>query len=76
MDDKKFMLPKKNLMLVGIGLLIIILGFLLMTGSKTITDFNPDIYSVRRIVVAPMISLFGFIFVIVAILYKRKSSNE
>lgn len=76
MDDKNFILPKKNLILIAVGFAIIILGFLLMTGSKTETNFNPDIYSTRRIVVAPMVTLAGFVFVIVAILFKRKSTNE
>lgn len=76
MNEKDFILPKQNLMLVAIGLVVVIIGFLLMTGSKTITDFNPDIYSFRRIVVAPMVSLAGFISIIFAILYKRKSTNQ
>lgn len=76
MDDKSFILPKKNLLLIAAGLIIIIVGFLLMTGSKTETNFNPDIYSTRRIVVAPLVTLAGFIFVIFAILFKRKSTNE
>ncbi|VBB45124.1 conserved hypothetical protein [uncultured Paludibacter sp.] len=76
MDDKKFMLPKKNLWLVVAGFVVVIIGFLLMTGSKTGTDFNPDIYSFRRIIVAPVVSLMGFVFIIFAILYKRKSTKE
>lgn len=72
MEDKKFMLPKKNVWLILAGFAVVIIGLLLMSGSKTLTDFNPDIYSVRRIIVAPVVTLVGFLFIIFAILYKRK----
>jgi hypothetical protein len=35
-------------------------------------EFNPDIFSIRRITVGPMIALFGFLLMIVAILYKPR----
>ncbi|MGC3976856.1 MAG: DUF3098 domain-containing protein [Paludibacteraceae bacterium] len=76
MDNKKFMLPKKNVWLILAGFVIVVIGFVLMTGSKTQTEFNPDIYSFRRIVVAPIVCLVGFVFVIVAILYKGKTTEE
>ncbi|MDO9633757.1 MAG: DUF3098 domain-containing protein [Paludibacter sp.] len=74
MDNKvKFSLGKINLILIAIGFIIIVIGFILMTGSTTIVEFNPDIFSHRRITVGPMISFFGFIFVIFAILFKSKT---
>jgi len=72
-NNKQFTLGKINLILIAVGFAIIILGFALMTGSTTFKEFNPDIYSFRRITVGPMISLFGFISIIFAILYKPKS---
>ena len=72
-DNKHFTLGKTNLILIAVGFAIIIFGFALMTGSTTIKEFNPDVYSFRRITVGPMISLFGFISIIFAILYKPKS---
>ena len=72
-DNKHFTLGKINLILIAIGFAIIILGFALMTGSTTIKEFNPDVYSFRRITIGPMVSLFGFISIIFAILYKPKS---
>jgi hypothetical protein len=71
--SKNFGLEKINLILIALGFVVIVIGFLLMTGSTTGTEFNPDIFSVRRITIGPMISLAGFLFVIVAILYKPKS---
>ncbi len=72
-SDKRFTLGKINMILIAIGFAIIILGFVLMTGSSTVKEFNPDIFSFRRITVGPMISLFGFISIIFAILYKPKT---
>ncbi|HRZ95929.1 MAG TPA: DUF3098 domain-containing protein [Paludibacter sp.] len=74
--DKNLVLGKLNLILIVIGFLIIVTGFFLMTGSTTTTEFNPDIFSTRRITVGPMISLFGFLFIIFAILFKPKKNQE
>ncbi len=69
----KFNLPKINAILIATSLVIIVLGFALMVGEPSgTTEFNPDIFSVRRITVGPMISLFGFLVMIVAILYKPR----
>lgn len=43
-----------------------------MTGEPSGEVYNPDIFSVRRITVGPMISLFGFVSMIFAILYRSK----
>ena len=73
MDKQKFAFDKTNFILLGVGMLIIILGFLLMTGSgSTEGYFEPDIFSVRRIKIAPAICLFGFVFMIYGILKKPK----
>ena len=71
-----FAFSKINYILLVIGLAIIILGFILMSGNGTTEEaFNPEIFSDTRIKVAPMVSLFGFIFVIVAILWPSKKSR-
>ena len=73
MDKQKFAFDKINFILLGVGMLIIILGFLLMTGSgSTEGYFEPDIFSARRIKVAPVVCLFGFVFMIYGILRKPK----
>ncbi len=71
--NQKFTLAKINFILIGISLIFITTGFLLMTGSATVLEFNPDIFSHRRITVGPMISFAGFLFMIFAILYRPKS---
>lgn len=72
-----FAVGKENLKLLLIGLVIIVIGFLLMTGGKSSDPsvFNPEIFSFRRIVLAPMVVLFGFIFEIYAIMKKPKSEK-
>lgn len=72
-NNKQLRLGKINLVLIALGFAIIVLGFVLMTGSSTDVEFNPDIFSTRRITVGPMVSFFGFLFVIFAILFKPKS---
>lgn len=75
-EGKKFTIEKINLILIGISFLIIIIGFFLMAGPATIVDFEPDIFSTRRIVVGPMISFFGFLSMVFSILYKPKKDKE
>lgn len=76
MDNKKFAFDKVNFMLLAIGMAVVIIGFLLMTGpSSSATHFEPDIFSVRRIRVAPLVSLSGFVFLIYAVLRKPKSKE-
>ena len=76
MDKQKFAFDKTNFILLAVGMAIIILGFLLMTGpGSTEGNFEPDIFSTRRIVVAPMVSLFGFVFMIYGILRIPKTNK-
>ena len=73
MDRNKFAFDKTNFILLGIGMAIIIIGFLLMTGpGSTETTFEPDIFSA----VAPFVCFVGFIFMIYGILRKPKSISE
>lgn len=65
-------LPKQNIILIAVSFLIIIAGFALMTGEPSGEVYNPDIFSVRRITVGPMIALFGFVSMVVSILWKGK----
>jgi hypothetical protein len=71
-EDKGFALGRKNLRLLVIGFLIIIVGFVLMIGGNS-TDpnvFNKEIFSFRRITLAPIVVITGFIFEIYAIMKK------
>ncbi|MCD7899667.1 MAG: DUF3098 domain-containing protein [Bacteroides sp.] len=75
-DRQKFAFDKVNFILLAIGMAVVILGFVLMTGPATTeTAFEPDIFSVRRIKVAPVICFLGFISMIYAIMRKPKSQK-
>lgn len=65
-------LSMKNYKLILIGLVLIIAGFLLMAGggSDDPNVFNPEMFSTRRIVVAPLVLLAGLTFEIYAIMKK------
>ncbi len=65
-------LPKLNLILIAVSVVIIVLGFALMAGEPSGEVYNPDIFSFRRITVGPMISLFGFALMLFAILFRSK----
>jgi len=69
----KYNLPKFNSILIAVSFVIIIIGFVLMIGDPSgATQYNPDIFSVRRITVGPMLALAGFVLMIVAILWKKR----
>ncbi len=77
MDKKKLAFTKTNYILVAIGMAIIIIGLLLMIGPNCTNEyFEPDIFSVRRIKVAPIVTLIGFLTIIGAIVYKPKADKE
>lgn len=76
-DKQKFAFDKINFILLAAGMLVVIIGFILMTGpSSTETTFQPDIFSVRRIKVAPVVCLLGFIFMIYGVMRKPKTKVE
>lgn len=76
MDKRDFAFGKENFILIAIAVVVITIGFILMSGGHSAepTGFNPDIFSARRIVVAPVVTIIGFIFMIVGIL--RSSKNK
>ena len=73
MDKKNFAFDKMNFVLLAVGMVIVVIGFLLMTGaSSSDTMYEPDIFSVRRIKVAPVVCLIGFVSMIYAVVRKPK----
>lgn len=75
--ESGFALGKENYKLMAIGFVIIVIGFILMAGggSDDPNVFNPDIFSFRRLTIAPILLLFGFVFEIYAIMKKPKDNN-
>lgn len=65
-----FVFGKMNYVLTIVSLLVLTLGFVLMTGKEG------DIYDFRRITLAPIVVIIGFSLGFVAIFYKQKSSDS
>ncbi len=73
MDKKNLAFGRMNFILLAIGMAIVVVGFILMSGSgSTDTVFNPDIFSARRIKVAPVVCLIGFVSMVWAVMYRSK----
>jgi hypothetical protein len=70
-----FALHKENYLYLIAGVLLVILGFILMSGGKSEdpSKFNPEIFSTQRITVAPILILTGYIVVLVGIMKKPKA---
>jgi len=69
-----FAFGRENYMLMVLGLVVIVIGFVLMSGggSNDPLKFNPEIFSPRRLTVAPIVIMLGLIIEIVAVLKKSK----
>ena len=76
MNKRDLAFDKVNYTLLAIGMAVVVIGFLLMSGSgSTETAYNPDIFSARRIKVAPVVCLIGFVSMIYAIVRKPKDKE-
>ena len=58
---------KENYILIIASLVILVIGFMLMSGTT-------DIYNSTKLTVAPIVVMLGFILGIVAIFYRKKAS--
>lgn len=74
----QFPLAKINFILMAIAAVMIIIGFALTAGGGTDDPsvFNPEVFSVRRIVVGPNIAFFGFLFMGLGIMWPSKSRKK
>ena len=73
MVKSNFAFDKINFILFAVGMAFGILGFILMSGGGSDESvFDADIFSVRRIKVAPVICFIGFISIVYAIIRKPK----
>lgn len=70
-------LQRANFMAMAVAGVLIVVGFLLMLGgSSTAEEFNPDIFSARRIVVGPIIAFIGFVAMTAAIIIDPQRLNK
>ena len=77
-DNQKVMpFGKMNYILVIVGIALIALGFILMIGggSSDPDVFNEEMFNFRRLTLAPILVLAGFVVEIVAIFWKGKNKN-
>lgn len=76
---KNMPLTTANYKLMLVGFVVIIIGFVLMSGGGSddpVNYFNYDMFSFRRITLVPIVVLAGFVFEIYAILKRPKDRNE
>ena len=65
-----------NFILLGVGMLVVVIGFLLMAGGSTTNEaYNPDIFSARRTKVAPLVCLLGFVSMIYAVVHNPERTS-
>lgn len=77
MDKRNFAFDRMNFILLAVGMAVVIIGFILMSGpGSTDTTYEPDIFSARRIKVAPVVCLVGFVSMIYAIVRKPKDNSN
>ena len=69
-ENPRMPLTRKNYIILAIGFAIVLLGFVLMAGggSHSTTEFNYEIFSFRRITLAPILVVGGFVVEIYGIL--------
>lgn len=77
MDKRNFAFDKGNFIALGVGLLIILIGFVLMSGGETTTTaYDPSIFDAMHIKVAPIVTFVGFVSIIYAIVRKPKGEDS
>jgi membrane-bound ClpP family serine protease len=70
---------KMNYILMGIGIVILLIGYLLLSGGKSPSDevFSDAIFNTRRLIIAPTLILIGLVVEIFAIMhYPKKVKNK
>jgi hypothetical protein len=76
MNKRNLAFGRMNYILLAIGMAIVIFGFILMSGGgSTEQAYDPEIFSARRIKVAPLVCLFGFVSIVYAVVYKPKEKD-
>lgn len=76
MDRRNLAFDRVNYILLVVGMAIVVIGFILMSGAgSTENAYNPDIFSARRIKVAPVVCLIGFVSMIFAVMRKPKDKD-
>lgn len=74
-SEREFAFGKENYIIIAVGFLCIVAGFILMAGggSEDPNVFSEEVFSTRRITVAPLVVLLGFALEIIGIMYRSKA---
>lgn len=77
-EPNQLPLVKRNFILMAVAALMIIVGFILISGGAPADaeTFNPEVFSTRRIVVGPTITFLGFLFMGFAIMWPGKKERK
>lgn len=76
MDKKKLAFDKVNFILLVVGSLVVIAGFVLMSGpGSDDTHFDPSVFSARRIKVAPLVCLLGYVSMIYGVIRRPRDKK-
>ena len=69
---------KRNYLLALASVATVALGFLLMSGggSANPEEFNPEIFSFRRITLAPLVVMVGYLIMVVAIMKTDRNAEK
>ena len=74
MDKRDLAFGRMNFILLAVGMAIVIIGFILMSGGEsTDTMYDPEIFSPLHVKVAPVVCFIGFVSMIYAIVHKPKN---
>lgn len=78
-ENKKFLFNKSNYILLIVGVLLNVIGFLMMIGgaAENLNDFNDkELFSPIRITISPIIILLGYVVIIYSIMKRPKASEK
>ena len=76
-QNRVFAFDRINFILLAVGMAVVIIGMILMSGpGSTETTFNESIFDARHVKVAPAVCLFGYLFMVYAIIRKPRDKKQ
>lgn len=77
-NSEKMAVTRKGLMLIKAGLLVMVAGFILLSGggSDDPAVFNYAMFDARRLVAAPVVIVAGIAVIVIAIIRKPSDKEE
>ena len=71
---KKILFERKNYIILVFSILLISLGYFIMSGGESQNPliFNNEIYNFKRIRLAPLLVIFGYVLALFSIIYSKR----